>query len=379
MPRLLFISNLFPTMAEPYRGLDNATLLRALTPEFEIRALSPRPALPWARPRFSPRVEDARFRPAWIRAAYVPKIGSRVNHLLMAASLRDEFERMLREFRPDVLLSSWIFPDVLAALHLAHDRVPLVAIAQGSDIHQYLRMPPRRRAILKYLPQAAAVVTRSGELSRLLAAAGFPADKLHTVYNGVDLDRFQPRDRAQARQSAGLPANGAVILFVGNFYPVKNPLLLVQALAGMRTESVLVMAGAGPLEGDARGLAAKIGLGSRVIFAGRKSPAEIAQLMNAADLLAIPSENEGVPNVLLEALASGLPVVASRVGGIPEILSNESLGSLVTPGDSAAFASAMDRGLAERCDPAPIRRAASCFSWENAAGAYRQLLLAAIR
>ena len=89
MPRLLFISNLFPTMSEPYRGLDNATLLRALTPEFEIRALSPRPALPWARPRFSPRAEDARLRPAWIRAAYVPKIGSRVNHLLMAASLAD--------------------------------------------------------------------------------------------------------------------------------------------------------------------------------------------------------------------------------------------------------------------------------------------------
>jgi glycosyltransferase involved in cell wall biosynthesis len=377
-PRLLFLSNLFPTVAEPYRGLDNATLLHSLAAHFEIRVLSPRPVLPWSRKDFSARPEDASLHPRWAPSAYQPKIGSRVNHLLMSASLRHPFDRMLHEFQPDVLLSSWIYPDSCAAVHVAHGRVPIVAIAQGTDIHKYLDIPARRRAILKYLPHAAAVITRSRELSRLLADAAFPPAKLHTVYNGVSLETFQPRDQAQARRDSNLPEDARIILFVGNFYPVKNPLLLIRALAGLETSAHLVMAGGGPLEEPARKLASSLGLASRVIFTGRKTPSEIARLMNAADLLALPSDNEGVPNVLLEAFASGLPVVASRVGGIPEVLDHDTLGRMAPPGDLDALVTALRDQLATPRDPAAIRRHAQRFSWESASSAYREILLAAI-
>jgi glycosyltransferase involved in cell wall biosynthesis len=379
-PRLLFLSNLFPTEAEPYRGLDNATLLHALAPHFDIRVLSPRPVLPWAGNAFSARTEDASLQPRWIRSAYLPKLGGPVNHLLMAGSLRRSFEEILRDFRPGVILSSWIFPDSCAALRLANGRVPIVAIAQGSDVHQYLGMPARRRVILKYLPRAATVITRSGELSRLLAGAGFPGEKLRTVYNGVSLDAFQPREQAAARRESGLPEDGRIVLFAGNFYAVKNPLLLLRGVAQLNSGApLLVMAGGGPLEQPVRDLAAKLGIASRVIFAGRKTPEEIARLMNAADLLAIPSKNEGVPNVLLEAFASGLPVVASRVGGIPEILDQEFLGRMVPPDDLTAFVAALDQQLAAPRDTAAIRRHAERFSWDAAASAYREILMAAMR
>lgn len=375
-PRLLFFSNLFPTAAEPYRGLDNATLLHALEPHFDIRVLSPRPSLPWSRAHFAARPGDASLQPRWSRAAYLPKIGSPVNHLLMAASVRGDFESVLREFRPAVLLSSWIYPDSCAALRLAAGRLPVVSIAQGSDIHQYLTMPGRRGIILGTLPGAGAVITRSRELSRILVEAGFPAGKLHTIYNGVCLETFQPRDQAAARREAGLPAEGRVILFVGNFYPVKNPLLLIEACARMAEKPLLVMAGGGPLEPDCRELARRLGIGSRVIFAGRKSPGEIARLMNAADLLALPSRNEGVPNVILEAFASGLPVVASRVGGIPEVIDRDFLGHLTPPGDVAALAAALDEQLATPRDQDAIRRHGESFSWQAAAEAYRSILSA---
>jgi glycosyltransferase involved in cell wall biosynthesis len=101
--------------------------------------------------------------------------------------------------------------------------------------------------------------------------------------------------------------------------------------------------------------------------------------MNAADLLAIPSKNEGVPNVLLEAFASGLPVVASRVGGIPEILDQEFLGRMVPPDDLTAFVAALDQQLAAPRDTAAIRRHAERFSWDAAASAYREILMAAMR
>jgi glycosyltransferase involved in cell wall biosynthesis len=359
--------------------LDNATLLHALRPHFEIRALSPRPVLPWTRSSFSSRPDDAALQPRWVPSAYLPKIGSPVNHLLMAASLRNDFERMLRDFRADLILSSWIYPDSCAVLHVADGRVPVVAIAQGSDVHQYLRMPARRRAILKYLPHAEAVITRSRELSRLLEEAGFPAGKLHTVHNGVDLDTFQPRDQAEARREAGLPGEARIVLFVGNFYPVKNPLLLIRAIAQLDPGVLLVMAGGGPLEQRCRELATELGIGTRVFFAGRKSPKEVAGLMNCAQVLVVPSENEGVPNVILEAFATGLPVVASRVGGIMEVLDHERLGSMTPPGDLPALVAALERQLAAPRDSAAIRRQGERFSWDAAASAYRGILMAALR
>jgi glycosyltransferase involved in cell wall biosynthesis len=301
----------------------------------------------------------------------------------MSASLRRPFDQMLGTFRPDIVLSSWIYPDSCAALHVAHGRVPLVAIAQGSDVHQYLEMPARRRAILKYLPHAAAVITRSRELAAILERATFPNSKLRTVYNGVSLETFQPRDQARARREAGLPSqDGRVLLFVGNFFPVKDPLLLVRAFARLppgTPPATLVMAGGGPLEHDCRSLAGELGVASRVVFTGRQSPAEIARLMNAADLLVLPSKNEGVPNVILEAFASGLPVAASRAGGIPEVLDQPFLGRLFPPGDEAALVAALEEQLAAPRDTAAIRRHGERFSWEAAAAQYREILTAALR
>ena len=373
-PRLLFFSNLFPTSLEPYRGLDNATVLRALVPEFDIRVLSPRPVLPWTPRGFTGRAEDSAFRPRWVPAAYLPKIGGPVNHLLMAGSLRKAFEETLRSFRPDVILSSWIYPDSCAAIGLAGRRVPVVAIAQGSDVHQYLNMPGRRRVILKMLPRAAKVITRSGELGRILAGVGFTVGSLDIVYNGVALDTYQPRDKAFARQDLGLAELGKIVLFVGNFYTIKNPMLLIRAVA--RLGVTLVMAGGGPLEGECRELA--VTLGAKVIFKGRQAPGEIARLMNAADVLAIPSKNEGVPNVLLEAFASGLPVVASNVGGIPEVLDQEALGCLFPAGDEGALVAALEKQLAAPRDTAAIRRHGERFSWEATAAKYREILLGAM-
>jgi teichuronic acid biosynthesis glycosyltransferase TuaC len=375
--RLLFFSNLFPTATEPYRGLDNATLLHELRADYDIRVISPRPSLPWARKAYAPRAEDEVLQPRWINAAYLPRIGGPVNHALMAASARKAFEEAMRDFKPAVVLSSWIYADSCAAIRLAAGRVPVVAIAQGSDIHQYLGMAARRGVILRTLPRAAAVITRSRELSRILERAGFPHGKLHTIYNGVSLEAFQPRDQAAARREAGLPADGRIVLFVGNFYAVKNPALLIEALAKLTGAPYLVMAGGGPLERECRELAGRLGITSRVLFMGRKMPGEIATLMNAADVLALPSRNEGVPNVILEAFASGLPVVASRVGGIPEVLDQDFLGQLTREGDVDDLARALEQRLAMPRDVAAIRRHGERFSWKAAADAYRGILKAA--
>lgn len=379
--KLLFVSNLFPDEAQPWRGLDNATLLHHLANRWEVRAVAVRPTSPWQSRAWKPRAIDTALQPRYVPSLYVPKFGSRWNHRLMAGALRAPLREVRREFAFDVVLGSWIFPDCCALAELAQEMdFPLVAIAQGSDVHQYLRNPTRREIILDRLPRASAVVTRSGELARLLVAAGLPTGRVHPIYNGIDFTCFHLADATTARRELGLPEAARVILFVGNFYDIKNPHLLVEAHARLTAESDchLVLIGDGPLAPALRQSAARLGTSDRVIFAGRKGAPAVARYMQAADVLALPSRNEGVPNVILESFACGLPVVASKVGGIPEVHDSAELGRLFPEGNLHA----LTESLREVLQSAPARdylhAHARGFSWERTTAAYDALLRQAI-
>lgn len=375
--KVLFISNLFPDTAEPYRGLDNATLLHNLAGDCQIRILCPRPALPLTWRAKTPRKEDVGFSPVYIPARYIPKSGSRWNHRLMATSLREPVQRFRREFCFDVVLCSWLYPDACAVSILAEEfNFPFVAIAQGSDVHQYLRMPLRRKAILRGLLRCARVITRSAELGRILSEAGLAREKLCTIYNGVDLATFQPGDRELARRELGLALDMPVVLFVGNFLAIKDPLLLVRShvlLCRGGVECSLLMIGAGELETQIRREA-----GSNVRLLGQLPPAQIAKYMQAADVLCVPSKNEGLPNVILEAIASGLRVVATDVGGIAEVINDDYLGKLVSSGNEYALTDALRGVLGQRGDCVRIRSYAQQFSWQQSVFKYLQVLAKAI-
>ena len=380
--RLLFVSNLFPDTREPYRGLDNATVLQRLNAQWDIRALALRPTLPFRSGAWTARTEDSRMQPQFLAAPYLPKIGSRWNHRLMARALRGPLREIHSRFPFDVVLSSWIYPDSCAVAQLSGELgFPFVAIAQGSDVHQYLRHPVRRKIIAQALPAASAVITRSAELARLLGETGVASESLHTIYNGVNRAIFRPADRAAARQALNLQQDVQIILFVGNFYPIKNPLLLIEAHSQVCDDNTLsrtklIMLGDGPLAGNARALGDRLHFGPNVVLGGRKSAAEVARYMQAADVLCVPSVNEGVPNVVLEAFACGLPVVASRVGGIPEVHPGETCGRLVEP-RLATVAAALRAVLREPPPSAPIAEYGAQFTWEKTAEEYNALLLAA--
>ena len=380
--RLLFVSNLFPDTREPYRGLDNATVLQQLNAQWDIRALALRPTLPFRSGAWTARTEDSRMQPQFLAAPYLPKIGSRWNHRLMARALRGPLREIHSRFPFDVVLSSWIYPDSCAVAQLSGELgFPFVAIAQGSDVHQYLRHPVRRKIIAQAMPAASAVITRSGELARLLGETGVASESLHTIYNGVNRTTFRPADRAAARQALNLQQDVQIILFVGNFYPIKNPLLLIEAHSQVCDDNTLsrtklIMLGDGPLAGNARALGDRLHFGPNVVLGGRKSAAEVARYMQAADVLCVPSVNEGVPNVVLEAFACGLPVVASRVGGIPEVHRGETCGRLVEP-RLATVAAALRAVLREPPPSAPIAEYGAQFTWEKTAEEYNALLLAA--
>jgi glycosyltransferase involved in cell wall biosynthesis len=384
-PKLLFVSNLFPDAAEPYRGLDNATVLHHLAAHHEIRVISPRPWLPGfsrGQGKKAPRPEDVPFRPAFIRAPYLPKIGALANHRLMVAALRRPMTSLRKEFPWDRVLVSWLFPDSWAVLKIAHEISPqatVTAIAQGSDVHVYLRSRLRRRAILQALDQVTATITRSRSLAELLAAAGADATKLQPIYNGVDTAQFHPGGYAEVRAELGVDPAASLLLFVGNFLPVKDPLRLVTHFAAVLKRLPqhplrLVMIGKGPLESAVDQRLAALGLGDQVQRTGPLLAGDVARWMRAADLLCMTSRNEGLPNVILEAQACGLPVLSTAVGGLHEVVDERWKGSLTPLDDITAWEAAASRLIEAPLDRPRIAQLGLTRTWAATAEAYRQVI-----
>lgn len=389
--RLLFVSNLFPDAAEPIRGLDNALVLEALAslPGFEVRALSPRPE---GRRWFGGTGRERRAAPrehaldsAYVAVRHLPKLGGLANAELMRRDLRRAFREACEALRPEAVLCSWLFPDGCAVAELCEEaRLPLVLVAQGSDVHRYLGSPPRRRRILGAVASARATICRSGDLAKRLEAAGADPAGLRVVYNGVDREVFRLRGRAECREGLGIAEEGPLLLYVGNLLPVKDPLFLLRAVAEWNVRRSrrglapgrLAMLGEGPLRAPLEREIARLGASSWATLPGRRSPEEIARWMGAADLLCLSSRNEGFPNVILEAMACGLPVVSTDVGGIGEKVGGEAAGRLVPPGDREAYVAALDGELAED------RRGAggtAVRSWPETAEAYAGILAEAVR
>jgi teichuronic acid biosynthesis glycosyltransferase TuaC len=262
-------------------------------------------------------------------------------------------------------------PDAIIARRQATKaRIPYMVTLHGDDAFKVL---PRRDAIggavRRAVTEAQAVICVSSAMADAVRAVLPSVDPL-VIPNGYDDGLFRLSER---RRDLGL-------LFVGNLVPVKNLAALLRAYARRRDllSAPLTLAGDGPLRPSLESLAAELGIADRVHFVGVQSRAEVAALMARAVALVLPSLSEGWGVVVAEALACGTPVVASRVGGIPEIVGSDDGGILVAPGDEDALAA----GLVEiaRWRPDRLRVAASSRArpWGIQAGliaaVYRDLI-----
>ncbi len=379
--RILFISNLFPDQREPWRGLDNATLLQALRherPDLTVRTLALRPRILPRRLSLEARPCDEWAKPEYIAVPYLPKAGG-MNDRLISMVLSPWVATHARPADFDIVLTPWLFPD---ACGVRHALGPLssrqLAIAQGSDVHRYLKMPMRRRAILRMAGEVGGVITRSRDLGSMLTAAGAPSARIHPIYNGVDTGCFHPGSRAPIRADLHLPADRRVAVFVGNFLPVKGIDLLIRGIAeaGDRGPAIhLVLIGSGPLEKDLRHLAGELGISDRLHWPGRLTPPQVAEYMRAADVVCLSSLNEGLPNVVLEAMACGRPVTSTDVGGIHEVLGRDNTAhALISRRAPGAYAEALIRVLNNPPDEDKISNRGASFSWQNCARHHLQIM-----
>ena len=178
------------------------------------------------------------------------------------------------------------------------------------------------------------IICENQHFKNQLARLNFAQEKIIVIPNGIDLEQFKPSDKSSARETLSLPCEGQIILSIGSLIKTKGHIYLVQGLSELlkeREDIQLHILGNG---GEYEHLAKKIErlkLNEKIYLTGMVNHRSISTWLNAADIFVLPSLHEGTPNSLLEAMACGLPVVASATGGIPEIINDESNGLLITP------------------------------------------------
>ncbi|HEY7203370.1 MAG TPA: glycosyltransferase [Methylomirabilota bacterium] len=289
--------------------------------------------------------------------------------------------RLLRGLRPDVVHSrNWGAFDTVMAARLAGIRT-LVHGEHGREAKDPQGLDPRRNRLRRVLsPLVSRFVTVSFDLRRwLVETVRIPAHKVVTIHNGVDTGRFRPGDPTEAREALGLPTAATVVGTIGRLDPVKDQTGLIAAFAGLarsETSAVVAIVGEGPSRAALEGEIGERGLADRVRLLGERR--DIPALLRAFDVFVLPSRAEGMSNTILEAMATGLPVIATDVGGNPELVEPEMTGCLVPSGNPQALETALrtyvaDPHLRSLQGKAGRERVLQHFSLERMAQAHRGL------
>lgn len=381
--KILTFSTLFPNAEKPGHGIFVETRLRHLVASGKVqsRVVAPIPWFPLRHRHFGKYASFARapheeirsgIRVAHPRYPLLPKVGMAIAPALLANAVKPAIGRIIDEgYDFDLIDAHYFYPDgVAAALLGRHFNKPVVITARGSDITlipQY-RLP--RTMIRWAATRADGIITVCNALKDEIVRLGIPADRVTSLRNGVDLQLFQPVDRDAARDALGLTQ--FTLLTVGHLVPVKGQELIIAALP-MLAGVQLLIAGNGPDRKKLEDLARHLNVADRVRFLGALPQAELKNYYGAADALVLASSREGWANVLLEAMACGTPVIASKVWGTPEVVAAPEAGMLMAERTPDGLVQAVHALRAHYPDRAATRRYAERFSWDDTTAGQVQL------
>lgn len=381
-PAVVVFSTLFPNRAQPQTGLFIRERMFRIGQHLPLTVVAPVPWFPlqslirrW-RPHFRPKVSlkevQSGIEVLHPRFFSFPGVFKRMDGIFMAIAAFACLRALKREGKLDVLDAHFAYPEGYAATLLARWLgVPCTITLRGTE-SRLARTPVFRRLMAAALARAERVFAVSSSLAEVALGLGLPCERVRVIGNGVDLEKFVPMDRLEARTRLGIPPEARVLVTVGalverkGFHRVMDSL---QRLIGeMPDLHYLVVGGASP-EGDMgaqlKEQASQCGLAGHVHFLGSLAPENLREPLSAADVFVLSTRNEGWANVLLEAMACGLPVVTTDVGGNREVVCRPELGIVVSFGDPVALDRAIRRALDQTWDKAAIRAYATRNSWDE--------------
>jgi glycosyltransferase involved in cell wall biosynthesis len=381
-PHVVVLSSLFPSSVQPGAGLFIRERMFRVGAQLPLAVVAPTPWFPLQglirrlRPGFRPGAPghevQAGFDVWFPRFLSVPGALKSLDGWFMALGALPRLWRLKRAGRLDLIDAHFGYPDGYAATLLGRWLgVPVTVTLRGTETRQAqdAALAPRLRQALQRATQVIAV---SQSLRRVALDLGIAADKARVVGNGVDLQKFSPLPRTEARRALGLPDDAPVLASVGGLVERKGFHRVIELLPALRRRfpglRYLVVGGPGP-EGDMgtelQRQVAALGLNDAVRFLGALPPERIREPLSAANVFVLATRNEGWANVFLEAMACGLPVVTTDVGGNAEVVCRPELGTVVPFGDADRLRDAIEHGLASRWDAALIRRHAQDHVWDR--------------
>jgi teichuronic acid biosynthesis glycosyltransferase TuaC len=381
--RVLVYSSLFPGKANPNAGIFIKERLFRLGQHVPIVIVSPQVSSPFDRfirlfsknyRTLQPELETLEGVDIWRpRVFSIPKFGKALDGWFMARGSRAVVQQLVKEFKPTIIDAHFAYPDGYAATRLARlVKLPCIVTLRGSK-DQLLFEGSREKGLISALKMADGVICVSKELQKNVALrAGVPVSKTVCIGNGVNLERFNPEDRIAARQAIGIDKTDKVLIAVGNLVSLKGHHRLIDCVALLVKKypdlRLLIVGGEVPGDSTAQMLKQRIdqlGLQKHVSLLGKKNQESLKYLYSAADLFVSATQYEGWANVLLEAMACGLPVVTTNVGGNSEVVSSDDVGLLVPYWDQMKAVEAIEFALAKPWRIDKILEYANSNEWEK--------------
>ena len=376
--KVLSISTVYPRPGEENLGVFIKSRLRHVSELMPVKVVSPVPVIDYAanghRPSSIPHGrQDGNvevFYPRWI---YPPQ-GGFLNSWFLAARLFPFIRNLRDRYEFDIIDSHFGHPvGVAAGLVAAALKCPYTITLRGNET-MHARAAGRRRWMSWAFRRAARIITVSESLRQFAISLGVDPARARTIPNGIDSDLFYPRPYAETRARLGMPADRPVILSAGYLIERKGHHRIVRALADVRANGIpaeLWIVGApgreGQFERQLHETVRECGLGDAVHFTGAVKPETLAEYMSASDLFCLASSREGWPNVVHEAMGCGAPIVATNVGGIPDMLPSTEYGITVPPDDQPSLARALSDALRKPWDRERIAAWGRARSWKQVA------------
>ncbi len=370
---VLTFTTLYPNQKQPRHGIFIEQRLRHLVgaTDIQLKVVAPVPWFPLKNkcfgqyglyadvPESENRFEIEVHHPKYL---VLPKIGMSVTPLFLALSGLKKIRALIKNgFKPDIIDAHYVYPDGVAAAIIGKWlKIPVIITARGSDINVLPQYTLPRKMIQWATKKAAMNITVSNALKVEMQKLGVPSNKIDVLRNGVDLDTFNilPEVR-QNRQGDNLQ-----LISVGNLIELKGHHLVIEALKKLPNVELTIV-GEGPMESTLKKLAINCNVADRVHFLGYQTHQQLAVLYNQVDLLVLASSREGMPNVLLEAMACGTPVIATNVGGVIEVVTKRLAGIVIPRRSHQSIKAAIEELSAVKTDVERLRCYAKRFSWES--------------
>ncbi|WP_404355914.1 glycosyltransferase [Methylotuvimicrobium sp. KM1] len=381
-PRLVVFCSLFPSSVQPNSGVFIRERMFRVGKQLPIVVVSPVAWFPLqglirlVKPGFRPQPPKFELQQGvevyYPRFLSIPGLLKQWDGFMMALGALPTMVRLKRRHRFNLIDAHFAYPDGYAATWLGKwFKVPVTITLRGTEV-SLSKFPARKLRIVSALQRATKIFSVADSLKRHVVTLGIDSNKIRVVGNGVDADKFQPVDRVDVRRDLNLPEDAPVLISVGGLVDRKGYHRVIEVMPLLLEEFpdlVYLIVGGACAEGNNRKQleqqVADLNLQKHVRFLGPLPSEQLKSPLSASDAFVLSTANEGWANVFLEAMACGLPVITTDVGGNSEVVNDVSLGTIVPFGDSSALQLALSDALNKQWDRQAIRHYAEQNAWHH--------------